>query len=236
VLVHGATADHSRWAPALPALEERFTVYNFDRRGRGESGDAADYSLEREFEDLVAVIESAGADVNLMGHSHGGVCALEAALLTDRVGRLLVYEPPMGFVVAPPHVVEELEALLQAGKRDELVALFMREVAGLPPEQVEVLRSLPAWEARIAAADTIPREERATREYAWDPDRFRELRVPTMYLLGGDSPEPFRLASEAVEQALPDCRVVVMPGQRHAAMDTATELFVTEVLSFLDDA
>jgi pimeloyl-ACP methyl ester carboxylesterase len=236
VLVHGATADHSRWAPALPALEERFTVYNFDRRGRGESGDAADYSLEREFEDLVAVIESAGADVNLMGHSHGGVCALEAALLTDRVGRLVVYEPPMGFVVAPPHVVEELEALLQAGKRDELVALFMREVAGLPPEQVEVLRSLPAWEARIAAADTIPREERATREYAWDPDRFRELRVPTMYLLGGDSPEPFRLASEAVEQALPDCRVVVMPGQRHAAMDTATELFVTEVLSFLDDA
>jgi pimeloyl-ACP methyl ester carboxylesterase len=236
VLVHGATADHSRWAPALPALEERFTVYNFDRRGRGESGDAADYSLEREFEDVVAVIESAGAEVNLMGHSHGGVCALEAALLTDRVGRLVVYEPPMGFVAAPPHVVKELEVLLQAGKRDELVALFMREVAGLPPEQVELLRSLPAWEARIAAADTIPREERANREYAWDPDHFRELRVPTMYLLGGDSPEPFRLASEAVEQALPDCRIVVMPGQRHAAMDTATELFVTEVLSFLDDA
>jgi pimeloyl-ACP methyl ester carboxylesterase len=236
VLVHGATADHSRWAPVLPALEERFTVYSFDRRGRGESGDAADYSLEREFEDVVAVIESAGADVNLMGHSHGGVCALEAALLTDQVGRLVVYEPPMGFLATPPHVVEELEALLQAGKRDELVALFMREVAGLPPEQVEVLRSLPAWEARIAAADTVPREERANREYAWDPERFRELRVPTMYLLGGDSPELFRLASEAVEQALPDCRVVVMPGQRHAAMDTATELFVTEVLSFLDDA
>ena len=111
--------------------------------------------------------------------------------------------------------------------------MFMREVAGLPPEQIELMRSLPAWEARIAAADTIPREERANRDYAWDPERFRDLTVPTMYLLGGDSPELFSLAGEAVEAALPDCRLVVMPGQRHAAIDAATELFVSEVLSFL---
>jgi pimeloyl-ACP methyl ester carboxylesterase len=233
VLVHGTTADHSRWAPALPALEEHFTVHSYDRRGRGESGDAADYSLAREFEDVVAVIESVGDDVNVVGHSYGAVCALEAALLTDRIRKLVLYEPPMGFVSAPPHVVQELEALLQAGERDELVALFMGEVAGLPPDQIELMRSLPAWQARIAAADTIPREERANREYAWDPERFRGLAVPTMYLLGGDSPEPFRLAGEAIEAALPDCRVVVMPGQRHAAIDTATELFVSEVRSFL---
>jgi len=109
----------------------------------------------------------------------------------------------------------------------------MRDVAGLPADQIELMRALPAWQARIAAADTIPREERANREYAWDPDRFRELAVPTVYLQGGDSPEPFRLAGEALAAALPDCRVVVMPGQRHAAIDTGTELFVSEVLSFL---
>jgi pimeloyl-ACP methyl ester carboxylesterase len=233
VLIHGATADHSRWAPVLPALEEHFTVHNYDRRGRGESGDAAGYAIAREFDDAVAVIESAGSDVNVLGHSHGGVCAVEAALLTDRIRKLLLYEPPMGFLATPAHVVDELEALLEAGKRDELVALFMREVAGLPPEQIEVLRSLPAWEARIAAADTIPREERANREYAWEPERFRDLTVPTMYLQGGDSPELFRLAGEALEAALPDCRVVVMPGQRHTAMDTAPELFMNEVLRFL---
>jgi pimeloyl-ACP methyl ester carboxylesterase len=221
VLVHGATADHSRWAPALPALEEHFTVYSYDRRGRGESGDAADYSLAHEYEDAVAVIESAGEDVNVLGHSLGGVCALEAALLTDRIRKLVLYEAPIGFVAPPPHVVQELEALLEAGERDELVAAFMRDVAGLPPDQIELMRSLPAWQARIAAADTIPREERANREYAWDPDRFRELAVPTMYLQGGDSPEPFRLAGEALEAALPNCRVVVMPGQRHAAIDPA---------------
>jgi pimeloyl-ACP methyl ester carboxylesterase len=233
VLVHGTTADHGRWAPALPALEEHFTVYSFDRRGRGESGDAPHYSLAREFEDVVAVVESAGADVNLLGHSYGGVCALEAALLTDRISKLVLYEPPIGFVASPPHVVQELEALLEAGEGDELVTLFMRDVAGLPADQIELMRALPAWQARIAAADTIPREERANREYAWDPDRFRELAVPTVYLQGGDSPEPFRLAGEALAAALPDCRVVVMPGQRHAAIDTGTELFVSEVLSFL---
>jgi len=179
------------------------------------------------------VIDSAAEDVNVLGHSLGGVCALEAALLTDRIRKLVLYEAPIGFVAPPPHVVQELEALLEAGERDELVAAFMRDVAGLPPDQIELMRSLPAWQARIAAADTIPREERANREYAWDPDRFRELAVPTMYLQGGDSPEPFRLAGEALEAALPNCRVVVMPGQRHAAIDTGTELFVSEVLSFL---
>jgi pimeloyl-ACP methyl ester carboxylesterase len=234
VLVHGATADHSRWAPVRPALEERFTVLAIDRRGRGESGDADGYELEREFEDVATVVDWVGGDVNLLGHSHGAVCAIEAALLTERIRKLVVYEPPMGFVVSPPHVVDRLEELLEAGRRDELVAFFLQEVAGLPAEQVELMRSMPAWQARVAAAHTIPREERVTREYVFDPDRFRELRAPTLVLLGGESADPFRAAAEAVEAALPDCRIAVMPGQRHVAMDTGTEIFTTEVLGFLE--
>ncbi len=234
VLVHGAAADHSRWAPVLPALEERFTVLAIDRRGRGQSGDADEYAIEREYEDVAAVVESAGKGVKVLGHSYGGICALESTLLTDRVSKLVLYEPPMGFLASPPDVVHRLEALLEEGKRDELVGFFMREVAGLPDDQVELLRSLPAWEARLAVAHTIPREERASREYAFDPDRFRELDQPTLFLQGGDSPAPFNAAGEAVREALPDCRVVVMPGQRHAAMDTGTELFTAEVLSFLE--
>ncbi len=233
VLIHGGAADHSRWAPVLPALEERFTVIAIDRRGRGRSGDASGYAFEREFEDVVAVVESAGEAVTVLGHSLGGMCAIEAALLTDRIRRLVLYEPPMGFLVSPPRVVDRLQALLEAGRRDELLAFFMQEVAGLPPDQVELLRSLPAWEARLDAAGTIPREERASREYRFDPARFRNLDVPTLFLQGGDSPDPFKVAAEAVRAALPDCRVVVMPGQRHAAMDTGTDLFTSEVLSFL---
>ena len=118
----------------------------------------------------------------------------------------------MGFLASPPHVVDQLQALLGAGRRDELLAFFMQEVAGLPPDQVELMRSLPAWEARLDAADTIPREERASMEYVFEPDRFRDLDVPTMFLQGGDSPDPFKAAGEALRAALPDCRVVVMPG------------------------
>ena len=236
VLVHGTAADHSRWAPVLPALEEQFTVVLLDRRGRGQSGDADDYALEREFEDVVAVVESLGEEVDLVGHSYGAVCALEAALLTDGVRRLVLYEPPMGFLEPPPTVVRRLQELLDEGRNDELLAFFMAEVAGLPQDQVALLRSLPAWQARLDAVRTIPREELANREYVFEPNRFRELDIPTLFLLGGDSAEPFRTAAHAVRDALPDCRLVEMPGQRHAAMDTGTELFVAEVLGFLKTA
>jgi pimeloyl-ACP methyl ester carboxylesterase len=226
--------DHGRWAPVLSALEERFTVLAMDRRGRGGSGDADDYAIDREYEDVAAVVEWAGDGVDLLGHSHGGVCAIEAALLTDRVRKLVLYEAPMGFLASPPHVVARLEELLAAGERDELLAVFLHEVAGLPSDQIALMRSLPAWEGRLAAAHAIPREERVNREYAFDPERFRELRVPTLLLQGGDSPAAFMQAAEALRSVLPDSRIAVMPGQRHAAMDTGTELFTTEVLRFLD--
>jgi len=234
LLIHGTAADHGRWAPVLPAFEERFGVVAMDRRGRGGSGDGEGaYAIEREVEDVLAVIAWAGEPVDVIGHSYGGMCAIEAALHTDAIRRLVLYEPPLGFVNAPPHVVARLEELLGAGERDELVACFMREVAGLSPEQVEVLRSLPAWHARLDAAGTIPREERTERDYTFVADRFHGLDVPTLFLQGGDSTAPFKAAAEAVAAALPNCTRVVMPGQRHAAIDTGTELFTTEVLRFL---
>ena len=123
--------------------------------------------------------------------------------------------------------------MLEAGDRDGVVATFMREVAGLPPEAVEYMRSQPAWQARMAAAHTIPRELRAVKAYRFDSQRFRELEVPTLVLSGDESPVALRKAAEAVDETLPDSRIVVMTGQGHAAMDTATDLFVSEVLSFL---
>lgn len=233
VLVHGTAADHARWAPVLPSLERHFTVLAVDRRGRGASGDANDYAVEREFEDVAAVVDRAGPGTSLLGHSYGATCALEAALLTDNVRRLVLYEPPLGKVAAPPEVIGRLEALLEAGERDELLAFFMAAVAGVPSEQIELMRSLPAWRARLAAAHTIPRELRADRSYSFDASRFRVLGAPTLLLRGDKSPAPFAEAAELVRAALPDCRVVVLYGQGHVAMDTGTELFTTEVLRFL---
>lgn len=236
VLVHGTAADHARWAPVLPALEERFTVLAMDRRGRGRSGDADGYAIEREFEDVAAVADRAGDGCTVLGHSYGGTCALEAALLTGSVRRLVLYEPPMGVVVPGAEVVGRLEALLEAGEREELLTLFMGEVAGASPEQVELMRSLPAWAARLAVAHTIPRELRAELSRTFDPTRVADLRVHTLLLQGGDSRGPFKTAVEMVDAALPDSRVAVMPGQGHVAMDTGTEQFTAEVLGFLEEA
>ena len=126
-----------------------------------------------------------------------------------------------------------MEAMLDAGDRDGVIVTTMREVAGVSSEVVEYMRSLPVWHARVDAAHTIPRELRASGAYRFDPARFGELGVPTLLLLGGDSPAIFGEAERAVDETLPDARIVVMPGQGHSAMDTATDLFTTEVLSFL---
>jgi pimeloyl-ACP methyl ester carboxylesterase len=174
--------------------------------------------------------------VNLLGHSYGALSALEAALLTRNVGKLVLYEPPTSANGAwrfPSGVIDRLEALLEAGDRDGVITTTMREVAGLSPETVEQLRSLPVWQARVDAAHTIPRELRATEAYHFDAARFERLGVPTLLLLGGASPAVFEEAEVAVNGTLPNSRIVVMPGQGHAAMDTATDLFTTEVLRFL---
>ena len=112
----------------------------------------------------------------------------------------------------------------------------MREVAGLAPETVEYMRSQPAWQARVEAAHTIPTGNAGGQSLSgFDPERFGDLRAPTLVLSGGESPAALRKAAEAVDEALPDSRLVVMEGQGHAAMDTGTDLFTTEVLGFLMD-
>ena len=239
VLVHGTAADHGRWGPILPALEERFTVYAVDRRGRGGSGDSDGYAVEREIEDIAAVVDSLGEPANLLGHSYGGLVALEAALLTRNVRKLVLYDPGIevaGAEIYPHEVIERMEAMLEAGDRDGVIETTMREVAGLPPETVEYMRTLPVWQARVDAAHTIPRELRAVKAYRFDPGRFGDLATPALMLAGGDSPVALRKAAETVDAALSGSRIVVMEGQGHSAMDTGTDLFTTEVLRFLKAA
>jgi pimeloyl-ACP methyl ester carboxylesterase len=233
VLVHGTAADHSRWAGVIPALADRFTIYAIDRRGRGASGDAGDYAIESEFDDLAAVVDAIGGDVDVLGHSYGAVCALAAATRTSNLRRLVLYEPPLpvGIEVYPAGLTERLNALLAADDRDGVVSTFMQEVVRMPPAQLEALRSDPSWEARLAAAHTIPRELRLVDGEGFE--RFAAVDAPTLLLVGGDSPPFLVEASRRLEQALPDARLETMPGQQHVAMNTAPELFLGLVLDFL---
>jgi pimeloyl-ACP methyl ester carboxylesterase len=235
LLVHGTTADHRRWSAVSPQFERHFTVYAMDRRGRGGSTDAPEYDVRREAEDVAAVVEAVGAPVSILGHSYGALCSLEAALLTDNVRRMVLYEPPVptGLPMYPPGVPDRMQALIDSGEFEAALEVFMREVMRMPEHELETYRRLPMWEGRIQLAPTIPRELAIDRTYSLDPDKFAKLRVPVLLLLGGDSPPLFRRATEAVDAALPNSTVVTLRGQQHIAMDTNPDLFVSEALRFL---
>jgi pimeloyl-ACP methyl ester carboxylesterase len=237
VLVHGTTADHQRWAPILPELEKRFTVYAMDRRGRGASGDAKEYAIEREFDDVAALVDSIGGDVFLLGHSYGAVLSLEASLRTPHVAKLILYEPPVpvaGVAIYPPGALDKLDVILKRGDNEAVVVTFFKELVHMPDTELTALKSLPNWPARVAAARTLPREARAVESYQVEPKKFAALKQPTLLLLGGDSPAFFKAAIEVVHGAISTSKIVVLPGQQHTAMNTAPQLFAREVVSFLD--
>lgn len=237
LLIHGATADHSTtWRRVLPLLEPHLTVYVMDRRGRGQSGDTAPYDLQRESEDVAAVVTAIGGPVNVLGHSYGAHSALDAALLTSQVQSLILYEgiALRGADYYPPGLIERLEALLAAGDVEEMLVALLGEVAGMSAADVEVMRQQrDAWAVRLRNAPATPRELRAERARVFTPERYAQLRVPTLLLVGGDS-EPRELDNaRAVAAALRDARIVVLPGQGHIAMTTAPEAFAAAILEFL---
>jgi pimeloyl-ACP methyl ester carboxylesterase len=234
LLVHGTTSDHRRWAGISPRLEDRFTVYAMDRRGRGASGDGAEYALMREAEDIVAVVRAIDEPVSILGHSYGALCSLEAALLTA-VQRLILYEPPIPTEVPlyAPGLPERMQTLIDAGEWESALEIMFRDVVRMPERELETYRRLPKWTDRVRNAPTIPREMQVERTYAFDPGRYADLRVPTLLLLGGDSPPVFRRGIEVLAAALPNSSVSVMPGQQHIAMDSNPGLFLREVVRFL---
>lgn len=235
VLVHGATADHNRWTPVLSTLEQRYTVHALDRRGRGASGDNPTYAFEREVEDIAAVVDGIGGPVDLVAHSYGALLSLEASLHAANIRKLVLYEPPVPTKLAPvlTQLLDRVDALVAAGDRDAAVTLFLSEGARVPPHELTLMKSLPAWSARVAAAHTIARELRAVDAYHMDSARFATMRTPTLLMLGGASPPYFRAAIELVQAALPHAQLCVLPNQQHVAMDTAPDLFLRELLQFL---
>ena len=237
VLVHGATADHTTtWRFVLAEFERRFTVHAMDRRGRGGSEDASTYDLRREAEDVAAVVDSIGDLVDIVGHSYGALCALEAALLTPNIRRLVLYEgvPLRGSDLFQAGIADRLEALLENGDVEGMLVTMYRELVRASPEEIEMLRSQrDAWAARLRNAPTVPRELRTEMGYMFDPDRFANLRTPTLLIAGGESPLRELENARGVAAALPNASVAILPGQQHVAMYAAPTLFVDAVVQFL---
>ena len=238
VLIHGAAADHTRWTPILPRLADHFTVYAVDRRGRGQSGDREPYTIEREYEDVAAVVDSIPGPVNLLGHSYGALCSLEASRMTSNLRKLVLYEPPIRTDVKrnySPDAIDRMKSYLQAGEREKALLIFLQEIAEIPQNEINMFRTLPSWSTRLAVAHTIPREEMSVSSYVFKPQQFARMGTPTLLLLGGDSPPFYGAAIETLKESLPNSRIALIPGQQHAAMETAPELFLREVIGFLTE-
>jgi pimeloyl-ACP methyl ester carboxylesterase len=247
VLVHGATADHTTWRTSGPLLAARHTLHAIDRRGRGASGDGdrgEPYTIEREFDDLAAVVDAIAAEtgsaVDVVGHSYGGRIGLGAALRTANLRRLVCYEgaPPAdgrGYQDADAGTVRRVEALVAAGDRDEALATFMRDVVGMPEPDLAAFRADPIWPRRAAAIDTTIRELRAETSPAGSLDALGAVHQPVLQILGGASTEPFAAATRALDARLRSGRVVTIAGARHAAHHTHAAEFVAAVEAFLAD-
>lgn len=241
LIVHGTSGSHERFAPLLPYLEPHATVHVMDRRGRGGSSDAPEYDLEREFEDVAAVVdaiaEASDSKVDVYGHSYGGECAFGAAVLTTNIRSLVLYEgwPPVlpEKLKFPSGVEERLDALVASGEREAALELFWREVVKISEEDLRAVRAQPTWPSRLATVHTITREFRAFFEDTFDPQRAARVAVPVLLVVGTDTPEELRDDPETVAAALPDARIVTLEGQQHIADVLAPELFAERMLEFL---
>lgn len=232
VVVEGALCQRTMGtAKALiPVLSQDHAVHAYDRRGRGESGPGtAPYSVEREVEDLVAVLEAAGPDALVVGASSGAALVLEALRAGVPMGRVALYEVP--FIVDDSHAPHgadlgaRTQRLVDSGRRGEAVTLFLRTV-GVPAIGVALMRLMPVWKKLCAVAHTLPHDYAIVLDHQQGeplPDGYLAgVTVPVLVLVGGKSPAYMKNAQAAVAGALPDATLRELPGESHMVRGRAT--------------
>ena len=233
VLVHGAGSARWSFDAVRPLLEPSFTVIAIDRRGRGESTDAGDYDLRREYEDVAAVVRDAGEGALLVGHSYGGLVAVGAAGLLEGLPRLALYEPPMGGVLVDRATIDRWERSIEVGERDPVVREFLSQVGGYDDAAIDEMAGTPLWEARRRVTPTLPRELRAELAHGLDREALAELAMPALLLVGTESPDWAVRSTEAYAGALPNAERRSLEGQGHGANVSAPELLADELTRFL---
>jgi pimeloyl-ACP methyl ester carboxylesterase len=212
ILVVGAFNDRATGAPLARFIEQYFTVFNYDRRGRGESGDTAPYTIEREIEDLDALIAQAAGSAGVFGYSSGAALALRAAAHGLAISQLVLYDPPPTGARAG-QLAPQLTELIAAGRRGEAVELFQTEAVGIPPAVVAQMRHAPFRPALEKMAHTLVYE--STILGSLPTGLIASVRVPTLVIDGEGSPEAVRQAAKSLAEALPEGRYRTLKGQGH---------------------
>jgi pimeloyl-ACP methyl ester carboxylesterase len=240
ILVDGAMCYRQvGWSTKLAKrLVREYTVFSYDRRGRGRSGDTAPYAAEREIEDLQALIAEAGGSVSLFAHSSGCVLALETAARDAGVRKLVLYEAPLDLDGLRAPGVEDypakLHALLDEDRRGDAVKLFLRQI-GLPGPIIALIRLLPMWPKMAAIAHTLSYDNAivalAKESGKQIPDRWTAVTLPTLAVAGGRSPEWMRRAMQTLAGLLPNAQFRLLKGQTHNIKPKAHAPLLTEFLS-----
>ena len=235
LIVHGGTGDRSRWKPLLSLFASHFTVCAMDRRGHGESEAGSDYRLSKEYEDVAAVVNSRSGPVFVLGHSIGGLFALEAAFITNKISKLVLYEPPLQDLDHTA-VADRMEKMIQAGDREQALLTFLREIVMISPDEIAAMKSQAAWPGRVSGIDIQIREIRALSKYRFDAKRMKTLKTPTLLLAGSKTASPqLKQALNSLMDTLPHRTFVVFEGQEHNAMDRVPQQFAETVMKFLRD-
>ncbi len=241
ITIGGATATRAAASAAAAQLAQHFTVFSYDRRGRGDSGDAGSYAdgevVDREVEDLAVLIEAAGGSALAFGHSSGAVLALEAARRGLSIPKLAIYEPP--FIIddsrppLPGDYVAQLRELIANGQREEALEYFMTSAVGIPAEYIDGIKQAPFWADSVAVAHTISYDGEIMGDtMSGDPaalERFASINTPTLVMVGSESPPYQRNAVQALIDLLPDAQLRVMEGQDHGV---APEVLVPALVDF----
>jgi len=236
LIVHGGTGDRSRWKPLLPLFASHFTVCAMDRRGHGESEAGSAYSLTKESEDVAAAVNSRPGPVFVLGHSLGGLVALEAAFLTSltgKISKLVLYEPPLQDLDHTA-IADRMERMIRAGDREQALVTFLREIVMISPDEIVSMKRQASWPSRVSGIDIQIREIRALSKYRFDAKRMRTLAVPTLLLAGSNTASPqLKQAINSLVDTLPRRTLVVFEGQEHNAMDKIPQQFAQTVTNFL---
>jgi pimeloyl-ACP methyl ester carboxylesterase len=230
VIVPGSLHVAQDWQLLADILAPQVTTYAVDRRGHGASGDNPAFSIEREQQDIAAVLRLAGPEAVLLGHSYGGLVTLGVALRQPPAGFIL-YEPPLplhgpigGDALAP------FEQAVRDGDLDHALALGLRTFLKLPPEAVETLRQAPGWPALASMTPTWAREVHAMEHFGDDLDRFAAVTTATLLVVGELSPPWLTDTSRRLQHALPNSRLVELPGQAHDAYLTDPQAMAEAIL------
>jgi pimeloyl-ACP methyl ester carboxylesterase len=228
ILVAGAIATRADAVPLVASLSLNFTVYAYDRRGKGDSGDTPPYAVDREIEDLGAVIGEAGGTAYVFGHSSGAVLALKAArVMASQITKLAVYEPPILVddhrPPQPADFVSRLTELVSSGHRDEAVEYFLVKGLDMPASHIAGMRQQPFWEGNIKAAHTLPYEGEIVADLMTGKllvkDQWAAVTLPTLVMDGGRSFPFMHSGAKALIAVLPNARRRYFPDQDHGPSD-----------------